>query len=328
MAMDGAARVLAAVAVAVAAAAWGPTLRAQSYPAKAIRLIVPFPPGGTTDVLARMMARAIEEDVGAIAVENRPGAGGRIGADIVAKSTPDGHTLLLASPSYLSQAEAFYPALPYKQSSFAPIGILSRMSQSLVVNPALPVHSLNELVDYAKANPGKLNWGSIGVGSASHLLLEQLKLKTGVEIVHVPYKGQAETVAAMISGDAQVGTQIMAGPAPAAVRAGKLRLLATLAPERSKLFPDAPSVDEAPGFKGFYGVTWFGLAGPAGTPENVLRRISRAIQKAQKNDKNVEILTSFSMTLGDGTPEELSAQMRQDLSEYLTLNKSLKLKLE
>lgn len=322
-------RALGWIGVFVAAAAAFVTIPTygQIYPSKPIKLIVPFPPGGATDVMGRMLARTIEEDIGPVVVENRAGAGGRIGAEVVARAAPDGYTLLLGQDSYLAQAEVFYPNLSYKTSSFTPIGIASRLNNTVVVHPSVPVHSLKELIDYAKANPGKLNFGSIGIGSATHLLLERFKAHTGVDVVHVPYQGQAPQMAALLAGDIQVSFQILAGPTPAAIKAGKLRLLVILGPQRSKVFPDAPTVDEV-GFKGFYWGAWFGLVAPAGTPAEIVQRISRTVQKAVNNEKNAQILASFSMTAGDGTPQELAAQMRRDMELYTEINKKLKLKFE
>jgi tripartite-type tricarboxylate transporter receptor subunit TctC len=245
---------------------------AQTYPAKAIRLIVPFPPGGSNDIVGRMVANQLGERLGqSVVVDNRGGAGGTIGSDIASKAAPDGYTLLL-----ISVAHAFNPAiygkLPYDpEKAFTPIGMVAAGPVALMVHPALPAHSVKELIALAKAKPGQLNYATAGIGSFQHLASELFKLQTGVDMVHVPYKGGGPAMMDTIAGQAQVNmaSLIQVGPH---VRSGKLRLLATSGTRRSSVFPDVPTVAET--VAGYDATNWWGLMAPAGTPQPIVDRLS------------------------------------------------------
>ena len=244
----------------------------QSFPAKTARIVVPFPPGGPLDATGRLLAQQLSERWGqSIVVENKPGAGGNIGADYVAKSAPDGYTIVMGALSTHAVNPSLYAKMPYDaQKDFAPITLVAITPNVLVVNPALPVDSVRALIAYAKARPGKLLFGSGSIGSAGHLAGELFKIDAGVDIVHVPYKGAAPAMQALLAGDTQLMFDNLAN-AMAQVKAGKLRALAVTTAERSKLAPELPTMAES-GLQGFDISTWFGLFAPAGTPPDVVAK--------------------------------------------------------
>jgi tripartite-type tricarboxylate transporter receptor subunit TctC len=244
----------------------------QSFPAKTARIVVPFPPGGPLDATGRLLAQQLSERWGqSIVVENKPGAGGNIGADYVAKSAPDGYTIVMGALSTHAVNPSLYAKMPYDaQKDFAPITLVAITPNVLVVNPALPVDSVRALIAYAKARPGQLSFGSGSIGSAGHLAGELFKIDAGVDIVHVPYKGAAPAMQALLAGDTQLMFDNLAN-AMAQVKAGKLRALAVTTAERSKLAPELPTMAES-GLQGFDISTWFGLFAPAGTPPDVVAK--------------------------------------------------------
>jgi tripartite-type tricarboxylate transporter receptor subunit TctC len=244
----------------------------QPFPAKTARIVVPFPPGGPLDATGRLLAQQLSERWGqSIVVENKPGAGGNIGADYVAKSAPDGYTIVMGALSTHAVNPSLYAKMPYDaQKDFAPITLVAITPNVLVVNPALPVDSVRALIAYAKARPGQLSFGSGSIGSAGHLAGELFKIDAGVDIVHVPYKGAAPAMQALLAGDTQLMFDNLAN-AMAQVKAGKLRALAVTTAERSKLAPELPTMAES-GLQGFDISTWFGLFAPAGTPPDVVAK--------------------------------------------------------
>jgi len=256
---------------------------AQGFPNKPVRLIVPFPPGGSNDIVGRMVGQQLGERLGqSVVIDNRGGAGGTIGTDAAAKSAPDGYTLLL-----ISVAHAFNPAiyrkLPYDpDKAFVPVGMVAAGPVALMVNPSLPVHSVAELIALAKKEPGKLNYATAGIGSFQHLASELFKLQTGVEMVHIPYKGGGPAMMDTIAGQAQVNmaSLIQVGPQ---VKSGKLRLLATSGAKRSGIFPDVPTVAET--VPGYDATNWWGLIAPAGTPQPVIARLSAELDVLLKSDE-------------------------------------------
>jgi tripartite-type tricarboxylate transporter receptor subunit TctC len=256
---------------------------AQSYPARPIRLIVPFPPGGSNDIVGRMVGQQLGERLGqSVVVDNRGGAGGTIGTDMAAKAAPDGHTLLL-----ISVAHAFNPAmyrkLPYDpEKSFAPIGLVAAGPVALMVNPSVPAQSVKELIALVKASPGKYNYATAGVGSFQHLASELFKLQAGLDMVHVPYKGGGPAMMDTIAGQAQINMASLIQVIPHA-KSGKLRLLATSGTKRSALFPDTPTVAET--VPGYDATNWWGLVAPAGTPAPVLARLFAELEFLLKSDE-------------------------------------------
>ena len=251
------------------------------YPQRAIKLMVPFPPAGATDVVGRIVAQKLSEQLGqSVVVENRPGAGGSIGSDLVAKSPPDGYTILMATSSTHSIGPALQK-LPYDPiKDFAAITHVADIPNVLVVSPKLPVSNVKELVAYAKANPGKLNYASSGVGTIIHLNAELFKMLTGTDIVHVPYKGSALSIPDLASGSVSMLFDSLASVMPH-IKAGNVKPLAVNARARVPLLPDVPTLAEA-GLPAFDRYTWFGMFAPAGTPPDIVRRLQSEVVMALK----------------------------------------------
>ena len=270
---------LACVAVAVAALLPAGPAQAQAYPTRAVKMVVPFPPGGSLDIAGRLIAQKLTDAWGQpVVVENKPGAGGNIGADFVAKSPPDGYTILMGALSTHAVNPSLYKSMPYDAAKdFAPITLIAITPNVLVVNAASPVTSAKEFIAYAKANPGKLSFGSGSNGSAGHLAGELFKVETGTDAVHIPFKGGAPATQALLAGDTQFMFDNLAN-AMAQVKAGKLRALAVTTANRSPLAPDLPTMAEA-GLPGFDISTWYGFFAPAGTPPAVVAKWSADVAK-------------------------------------------------
>ncbi|MGH8765785.1 MAG: Bug family tripartite tricarboxylate transporter substrate binding protein [Burkholderiales bacterium] len=258
------------------------SLPAQAqYPQRAIKMVVPFPPAGATDIVGRIVAQKLTERLGqSVVVENRPGAGGSIGSDLVAKSAPDGYTILMATSSTHSIGPALQK-LPYDPiKDFAPITHVADVPNVLVVSPKLPEAHVKELVAYAKANPGKLNYASSGVGTIIHLNAELFKMLTGTDIVHVPYKGSALSIPDIAAGNVSMLFDSLASVMPN-IKAGNVKPLAINAQRRSHLLPDVPTLAEA-GLPEFDRYTWFGMFAPAGTPPEIVRKLQSEVVEALK----------------------------------------------
>jgi tripartite-type tricarboxylate transporter receptor subunit TctC len=253
-----------------------PVLHAQAWPSRTIRLVVPFPPGGLIDRMARLMAPRLGSELGqTVVIDNKPGVGGNLGAAEVARAAADGYTLLMASPP-LTISPALYPQLPYKPEQIVPIGLVGRVPNVLLVNPKSGIASVADLVARAKAAPGKMNYASNGNGTSLHLSAELLKASTGAQITHIPYKGAAAAVTALIAGE--VDTMFENLPSVLGqVRAGTVKALAVTTRSRSKALPDVPTLAEA-GVPDFDVSAFYGLAAPAGVPADVLARVERALE--------------------------------------------------
>jgi tripartite-type tricarboxylate transporter receptor subunit TctC len=305
-------RVLVAALVALLGCA-GPF--AQGYPAKPVHIIAPFPAGGGYDFLARLVGAEMGKTFAQpVIVENKAGANGNIGTDAVAKSAPDGYTLLMGGNSPLSLNVGLYPKLPYDPlRDFETISRVATQPNLFAANPKVPVKSVAELVQYAKANPGKLTYASNGNGSPQHLAAEQLKRMAGIDIVHVPYKGAAPTAAALLAGEVSVAFNIILLPLPH-VQAGKLTGLAVASSKRSPLAPDIPTMAELG-----YPIdidTWYGLVAPAGTPKEVIAKVNaetvRILNIAELRDRT----RSQGIELGGSTPDEFSAFLKADIAKW------------
>ncbi len=258
-----------------------PQAQAQvAWPDRPVRLIVPFPPGGSNDIVARFLAEALRERLGQpFLVENRSGAGGNIGADAVAKSTPDGYTLLLSAPPALVINEHLYRSMPFDPGrDLMPVALVASVPVVLIVPSSSPVTSLAELIALAKREPGRLSFGSSSVGGTNHLAGELLKSMAGIDIVHVPYRGAAPAMTDLIAGRLQLYFDNMPGVLPQ-LRDGRVRALAVAGARRASILPDLPTMAEA-GLPGFEASSWFGLAAPAGTPPALVQRINAAVQEA------------------------------------------------
>ena len=278
-------------------------LAAQDYPARPVRVVVPAAPGGTVDILARSISQPLSERLGQpVVVENRPGGGTNVGNEAVAKSPPDGYTLLLAGPT-LATNPALFAKLGYDpQRDLAPITLMASVGNVLVVNPGVPAGSVKELVALARAQPGTLNFASAGTGSSGHLAGELLKALAGIDIVHVSYKGAAPAHTDLLAGQ----VQMMFDNIPAAlpqVRGGKLKALAVTGRERSALMPDLPTMVEA-GVPEFESSAWFGLLAPAGTPAPVIQRLHRDVTAILAEPAVRERLANQGYVIVAGTPEE------------------------
>jgi len=299
------------VLLACAAAAF-----AQPFPSKPIRIVVPFPAGGTTDVLARAAAQKLSDSLGQPAVvDNRPGAGGNIGAELVAKSPPDGYTLLMGTVGTHAINPALYPKMPYDHiRDFAPVILVAGVPNVLVVNPALPVNSVQELVAYARANPGKLNFASSGSGTSIHLSGELFKTAAGLSMTHVPYKGSAPALMDLIGGQVQLMFDNLPSALPQ-IRAGKLKALAVTSRERAPALPDVPTIAES-GFPGFEASSWFGLLAPAGTPPPVIATINAEVAKWLASPDAKEKLLAQGANAAGGTPEDFARHITAETAKW------------
>jgi tripartite-type tricarboxylate transporter receptor subunit TctC len=254
-----------------------PAGHAQDWPARPVKLVVPFPPGGLIDNMARLVAPKLAQELGQpVVIDNKPGAGGNLGAAEAARAAPDGYTLLMASPP-LTISPALYAKLPYRPEQIVPIGLLGRVPNVLVVNPAANINSLADLTARAKSRPGQLNYASNGQGTSLHLSAELYKSQAGLFITHIPYRGAAAGLTGVIAGE----VNLMFDNLPSAlglIQGGKLKALAVTTPQRSSVLPNVPTMEEA-GLKGYQVFAWFGLAAPAGVPAPVLQKIEQALER-------------------------------------------------
>ncbi len=257
----------------------GPAAAQATYPTRAVRFIVPYPPGSGTDIVARMLGQKLADAWGQqVLVDNRPGAGAIIGVDAIAKAAPDGYTIGIADNGPLAINPALYPKLPYNPlRDFAPITLVANLPFILVVHPNVAATSVAELVALAKARPGQINYASVGNGSAVHLATELLKTRAGIDLVHVPYKGSAPALNGVLSGEAQVMFVNLLS-SQQLVKAGKLRALATGTPKRLLAMPDLPTVAEA-GVPGYEYLAWFGVVAPAATPRPIIERLNADLRR-------------------------------------------------
>jgi tripartite-type tricarboxylate transporter receptor subunit TctC len=289
---------------------------AQTYPSRPIRLIVPFPPGGSTDILARALAQKLSEGLAQpVVIDNRPGAGGSIGSEAVAKAAPDGYTLLMAQLGPLAVSPAIYKNLPYDPvKSFAPVSRMAIVPSVLVVNPQVPVASASELIAYARAHPGKLTYGSAGSGSTSHLTTEYFKLATGTDILHVPYKGVGPMLTDLISGQLSMG--INGAPAVMShVISGRLRALAVTGLTRVPSLPQIPTLAES-GVEGFDASGWYGIVAPAGTPREIVMKLNAEIRRIMQTPELRTRLDNEGATPAAGSPEEFGAFIVSEIARW------------
>ena len=319
-------RALKALLAVIAVVATGPAL-AQAWPNKPIRLVVNFPPGGAADQIARSVGVPLGEALGEpIVIENRPGANGNIGADAVAKSPPDGYTLLMSSGGAFSVNPHLYTKLPFDPvKDLVPVAAAARILVFLVVRPDLPAKSVDEFVALARANPGKLTYGSPGSGSSPHIAGEMLKRAANIDIVHVPYKGAAPALTDLLGG--QLDFMFDPGIGLPQVRAGKLRLLAVGSPKRSPLFPDTPTLAEA-GMVGFDADSWFGFYAPAGVPADILARLNREINRALQTTAVRERITALGAEVVALSADEFAALQRADRERFGAVVREAGIKLD
>ena len=290
---------------------------AQNYPSRPIRLVVPYPPGGPLDIMARAIGQKLTEAWNqAVVVDNRPGAGGNIGADLVAKSPADGYTLLMGAVATHAINPSLYGRLPYDPvKDFAPVALVAQVPNILVVNPSVPVRSVKELIDLARARPGYLNFGSGSTGSTGHLAGELFNTMAGVRMVHIPYKGGAPAMTDLLAGQVQLMFDNLANALPN-VRAGRLRALAVTTLARSPAMPDLPTIAES-GLPGFDLTTWFGLMVPAGTPTEIVSRLNAEIVRAlNAKDMRERLEKMGAGPPADNTPAHFAAFIRAEAAKY------------
>jgi len=301
---------------------------AQAYPTKPVRLVVPFPPGGSTDIVARIVAQRLGERIGQpLVVENRGGAGGTIGTEAVAKAAPDGYVLGFASTSTHAVAPAVYAKLGYDPvKDFAPISLVAVTPYLLVVNPKVEVKSLKEFVAYVKPRPGKFNYASAGTGSTTHLAMEMLKSSAGLFILHIPYNGNGPAGTAVIAGD----VEFLFGSLPAVLphaKSGRVRALAVGTPKRSPALPDVPTVAES-GFPGFDASLWLAVMAPAGTPAAVVNRLNKEIVAVVRSPDAADALNKAGAEPTTSTPAELANMVKDGVRKYAAAVKRAGVKLE
>ncbi len=292
-----------------------PALAQPAYPARPIRFIVPFPPGGGNDIVGRIVAVKLGEGLGQqVVVDNRGGAGGTLGTDTTAKAAPDGHTLLINNIS-LAVNHTLIPRLPYDTlRDLAPVSLIGRQANIVVVHPAVAAKSVNELLALARAKPGQINYGSGGIGTASHLATELLKLMTRTEMAHVPYKGLGPALTDLIGGRLQIIISTMASALPQ-IKAERLRPLAVTTAQRSQFFPQIPTMDEA-GVKGYEFSTWYGLLVAAGTPRSIVARLNSETARALDSMLVKEQFGTQGLEATHSTPEAFGAYLRTEVAKW------------
>src|SRR5271167_2876002 len=289
--------------------------QAQNYPSRPVKIIVPTPPGGPVDVVGRLTANYLQMSLGqAFVVENRAGAGNTIGSKDAAAATPDGYTLLFSAASGLIIAPLLHPDAGYDPlKSFDPIALVGESSNILVVNPSVPAKTVQELVAYAKANPGKVNFSSGGIGVLPHLIGEMFKARAGIDIVHVPYKGGGPSITDVVAGHVQMtfeGTSVLLP----LIEAGRLRALAVTTPKRIAQLPDVPTMVES-GFPNFVATAWTGLLAPAHTPEPIVAKLNAALNAGLKTQELISPLAKLSNEPLGGPPADFTATITADLGK-------------
>lgn len=312
-------------AVLVTAAFAGAAL-AQTYPSKPVRVVVPTAPGGGSDIQARLLSKAFQESMGQpFIVENRPGASGIIGVELVAKAPPDGHTILVGT-ALLATNAALYKKLPFDVAKdLAPVGQISFAPQLMIVHPSVPARSVKEFVALAKRNPGKLNAGSSGNGSANHLALEMFRQRAGADVLHIPYKSGAPAIIALVSGEVAF-TFTGAVTALPPVRAKQVRALAVTSLKRSSLLPDVPTMDSF--YPGFESANWYALFVPAGTPAAVINRLNSEMARTLKSPEVIDFMKREGAEAIGSTPQELGAHYRREVERYAEVIRIGKIRVE
>jgi tripartite-type tricarboxylate transporter receptor subunit TctC len=311
-------------AIALLALAFSGGALAQTYPAKPVRVVIPFPPGGAIDWTARVVAAKMGDQLGVqFVIDNRAGAGGVIAAELVSKAPADGYTLMQGTASN-AITTALNPKAPDFGKEFAPVGLLGSSIFILVVHPSVPVKTVKELVAFAKARPGQLEYASAGNGTTNHLTMELFKSMAGVDIVHVPYKGGAPAMLDQIAGRVALGFSNTTVSTPH-IRSGRLIALGVSGGKRSAAVPDIPTVAEA-GVKGFDAITWYGLVAPVGTPGPVIDKLNAEINRALKLPDIREKYAADGIDIGGGTPQEFGTLIRTDIAKWSKVIKAAGIK--
>ncbi len=304
------------VILALAACAYSSGIIAAEYPARPLRLIVPYPPGGAADIVARITSQKLGAAFAiTVVVDNRPGAGGNLGTDLVAKAAPDGYTLLIGNVGPLAINASLFAHLPYDPvTDFAPVSLLTIYPNMLVVHPALPARSVGELIAYIKTRPGQISYASAGTGSSTHLAAELLRSMAKIDIVHVPYKGGSQAIVDLMAGQVQLYFSSILGGLPHA-KSGKLRALAVTAAKRSRAAPELPTIAES-GFPGYEASNWVGLMVPAATPATVIVRLNREILRGFGSIDVQEKLVAQGGDPETGTPAAFTAYLKSEIAKW------------
>jgi tripartite-type tricarboxylate transporter receptor subunit TctC len=301
---------------------------ADNYPAKFIRLILPFPPGGGTDTLSRIIGKKMTEDLGqAVVIDNRPGAAGNIATMLAAKAPNDGYTLLMGFSTALTVNPSLYPDLSVDiLKDFTPVSLIAEAEYVLVVNPSIPAHSVKELIDYAKAHPGKLNYSSSSIGGPLHLASALLAARSGIDIVHLPFKGGAPAVLALLNGEAQMAFGSVAATLPN-IKAGTLRPLAVSGLKRSPLLPDVPTLNES-GLSGFDVSTWYGFLAPAGVPQSVVSKLQDELAKVLAAPDVQQSMEREGLAAITSTSDQFASRIKSDSATWAKVIKDANIKLQ
>jgi tripartite-type tricarboxylate transporter receptor subunit TctC len=312
----------------VFAAITAPVGAAEQFPTRPIRVVVPYAPGGNVDISARYIAPPLAEVLGqTVVVDNRPGAGGNLGASLVAKSTPDGYTLLVGSSGPLSVNPVIFKNLPYDSlKDFAPISTVQAVPLVLLASPKSGFNSVADVVAAAKARPGKVTMASAGAGTTNHFAIELFAQMAGVKVLHVPYKGSGPALSELLGGQVETMVDQLAA-SMGHIKDGRLKVLAVTTTQRSAVLPNVPTLDEL-GYKGFQASTLLGLLAPAGTPKPVVAKLNTAVRKVMDNNAVAERFRSLGASPGASSPEEFSIRIRDELAQWRALAKKLDLKFE
>ncbi|MBI3042083.1 MAG: tripartite tricarboxylate transporter substrate binding protein [Betaproteobacteria bacterium] len=294
----------------VAASGWAQDA-AKNYPSRPVRWVVPFPPGASNDIIARLLGQKLTEAWGQqFVVDNRPGAGGLIGGDVVAKASPDGHTLLLANPAPNVNSVLLHKQPPYRINDLAPVVWIGYAPLIIVANPKFPPNSAKELLAYAKANPGKANWASSGIGSSLHIGLAVFQVASGANVTHVPYKGTAPAIADIIGGNMHM-MYTTSVSADAHIKSGRVKVLGIAAKKRQAVLPNVATLEEQ-GIKGAEAIVWFGMAAPAKTPRALISKLNRGVNEALAAPDVRKRLDQLGLEIEGGTVEKFDAFIKSE----------------
>jgi tripartite-type tricarboxylate transporter receptor subunit TctC len=304
-----------------------PGIALAQWPDKPIRLYVPFPAGGAVDIVARVLAAKLADDLGRpIVIENKAGAGGMLATDAIAKATPDGYTLLLTTPSHTINA-ALQPTLPYDtEKDIVPISVVAEVPEVLVSHPGAPFKTFPEFVAHAKQNPGKLNYSSAGIGTLPHVTFELLLRRTGIQVAHIPYRGAAPAMNDLLAGIVQLKLDTYATSHPH-VAAGKLHMLGIASPKRSRLMPETPTIAEM-GLPDYEGILWIGMVAPAGTPKPIIAKLAAANARAARAPDVIETLQNIGVDPVGGTTDEFAKLIARELPQWRDLVRAANITLQ
>ncbi|MGE5524553.1 MAG: Bug family tripartite tricarboxylate transporter substrate binding protein [Rhodospirillaceae bacterium] len=309
---------MAVAAVCVAATTGAQAQDARDYPNKPVRWVVPFTPGASNDIIARLMGSKLGEAWGQqFIIDNRPGAGGAVGAETVAKASPDGYTLLLANPGPSVNTPLLLKNALYKVGDFTPVVFIGYAPLIILANPSFPPRNPRELIDYAKANPGKINWGSSGNGSSLHIGLALLQAATGIKVQHVPYKGSGPAITDLIAGQIQA-MHTTTVSAESQIKAGRVRVIGVASAKRISLLPDVPTLAES-GIKDAEAIVWFGMSGPPGLPRAIVEKLNREVNKALTLPDVKARLDQLGLEVGGGTPQEFANFIKNEAAKVSKL---------